>query len=94
MGSSICIRLINQGFQVAIYNRTISKMKSLEEKGAEIFDSPKEIADNSDFLITCVTDFEAINKICFQKNGIQETDNKNIIVADFSTLSPRESAFC
>ncbi|MGE0243737.1 MAG: NAD(P)-dependent oxidoreductase [Nitrososphaeraceae archaeon] len=94
MGSSISLRLINQGFQVAIYNRTISKTKSLEEKGAEIFGSPKEIADNSDFLITCVTDFDAINKVCFQENGIQETDNTNVVVADFSTLSPTESALC
>ena len=71
MGSNICSGLINQGFRVAIYNRTISKTKSLENEGAEIFDSPKEIADNADLIITRLTDFEAINKVCFQKNGIQ-----------------------
>jgi 3-hydroxyisobutyrate dehydrogenase len=69
-------------------------MELLEEKGAKIFGSPKEIADNSDFLITCVTNFNAINKVCFQKNGIQETDNKNVVIADFSTLSPAESSYC
>jgi 3-hydroxyisobutyrate dehydrogenase len=94
MGNSICLRLISQGFEVGIYNRTISKTKSLEKEGAEIFDSPKEIADNADLIINCVRDFEATKKICFQKNGIQETDNKKVIVADFSTVSPTESIFC
>ena len=94
MGSMICLRLLNQGYRVNIYNRTISKSKSLEKEGAEIFYSPKEIADNADLIITCVTDFEAINKVYFEKNGIQETDNKNVIVADFSTISPSQSISC
>ena len=94
MGSSICLRLINEGFQVGIYNRNISKLIPLEEKGAKIFHTPKEIANNTDFIIICVTNFEAVNTICFQKDGIQETENANVIIGDFSTLSPRESIYC
>jgi 3-hydroxyisobutyrate dehydrogenase len=94
MGSNICLRLINEGFEVGIYNRNVSKLISLEKKGAKIFNTPKEIANNADFIIICVTNFEAVNTICFQKDGLQETENANIIIADFSTLSPKESIYC
>jgi 3-hydroxyisobutyrate dehydrogenase len=88
------MRLLNEGFIVNVYNRTISKSKPLEKKGAKIFNTPKEIANNSDLIIICVTNFEAVNSICFQKNGIQETENTNVIVSDFSTLSPKDSIYC
>ncbi|HYY71926.1 MAG TPA: NAD(P)-dependent oxidoreductase [Nitrososphaeraceae archaeon] len=94
MGSNICLRLINEGFQVSIYNRNISKSIPLEKKGAKIFHTPKEIANNTDFIIICVTNFEAVNTICFHKDGILETENANVIIGDFSTLSPRESIYC
>jgi len=64
------------------------------KKGAKVFNTPKEVADFSDFIITCVTNFEAVNKIFFSKNGVIETVNKNVIVSDFSTISPKESDYC
>lgn len=94
MGSNICLRLINEGYQVGIYNRNSSKLVPLERRGAKIFNTPKEIANNSDLIIICVTNFDAVNTVCFEKNGIQETENMNVIIADFSTISPRESIYC
>ena len=70
--------------KLVLYNRNISKSIPLEKKGAKIFHTPKEIANNADFIIICVTNFEAVNNICFQKDGIQETENANVIIADFT----------
>lgn len=94
MGSNLSLRLIRKGFQVNVNNRNISKALAMEKKGAKVFKTPKEVADFSDFIITCVTNFEAVNKIFFSKNGVIETVNKNVIVSDFSTISPKESDYC
>ncbi len=94
MGSNLSLRLIRKGFQVNVSNRDISKALAMGKKGAKVFKTPKEVADFSDFIITCVTNFEAVNKIFFSKNGIIETVNKNVIVSDFSTISPKESDYC
>ena len=83
MGSNLCLRLIRKGFQVNVHNRNVSKSLAIEKKGAKVFNTPKEVADYSDFIITCVTNFEAVNKIYFYKNGVSETKNKNVIVSDF-----------
>ena len=94
MGSNLSLRLIRKGFQVNVNNRDISKALAMGKKGAKVFKTPKEVADFSDFIITCVTNFEAVNKIFFSKNGVIETVNKNVIVSDFSTISPKESDYC
>jgi len=94
MGSNLSLRLIRKGFQVNINNRNISKTLAIEKKGAKVLNTPKEVADSSDFIITCVTNFEAVNRIYFSKNGVSETTNKNVIVSDFSTISPKESVYC
>jgi 3-hydroxyisobutyrate dehydrogenase len=94
MGSNLSLRLIRKGFQVNVNNRDISKAIAMGKKGAKVFKTPKEVADFSDFIITCVTNFEAVNKIFFSKNGVIETLNKNVIVSDFSTISPKESDYC
>jgi len=94
MGRNLSLRLIRKGFQVNVNNRNISKALAMGKKGAKVFNTPKEVADFSDFIITCVTNFEAVNKIFFSKNGVIETVNKNVIVSDFSTISPKESDYC
>jgi len=94
MGRNLSLRLIRKGFQVNVNNRDISKALAMGKKGAKVFKTPKEVADFSDFIITCVTNFEAVNKIFFSKNGVIETVNKNVIVSDFSTISPKESDYC
>ena len=94
MGRNLSLRLIRKGFQVNVNNRNISKALAMGKKGAKVFKTPKEVADFSDFIITCVTNFEAVNRIFFSKNGVIETVNKNVIVSDFSTISPKESDYC
>ncbi len=94
MGSNLSLRLIRKGFQVNVNNRDISKALAMGKKGAKVFKTPKQVADFSDFIIACVTNFEAVNKIFFSKNGVIETLNKNVIVSDFSTISPKESDYC
>ena len=94
MGSNLCLRLLRKGFQVNVNNRDLSKSLLLEKKGAKLCNSPKDLADCSDFIITCVTNFEAVTRVFFHKDGIYDTENKNVIVSDFSTISPNESIYC
>jgi len=45
MGFAMARRLINAGYDVAVYNRTRAKAEPLGELGATIVDSPAELAD-------------------------------------------------
>ena len=95
MGSGIATRLISTGHKVSVYNRTVSKASRFSES-ATVVSSPKELADSCDLVITVVTDFAAVKEILFGKDtsGIIETSNRSAIVADASTISPAQSAYC
>src|SRR5215213_7073163 len=93
MGSGITKRLINSGHLVLIYNRTHSKTQHFSNK-ATVALSPRELAEGCDLLITVVTDFDAVKDILFGTDGVVESGNHNLVVADASTISPSQSEHC
>jgi 3-hydroxyisobutyrate dehydrogenase len=93
MGSGIAKRLINNGHQVSVYNRTRSKSQHFSNK-ATIVSSPKELAQSCDLVITVVTNFDALNDVLFGSEGVIESGNSNLVVADVSTISPAQSEHC
>lgn len=93
MGSGIAKRLINNGHQVSVYNRTRSKSQHFSNK-ATIVSSPMELAQNCDLVITIVTNIDALNDVLFGSEGVIESGNSNLVVADVSTISPAQSEHC
>ena len=93
MGSGITRRLINSGHTVSIYNRTGSKAQQFSNKATRAL-SPRELAEGCDLVITVVTDFDAVKNVLFGTNGVIESGNHNLVVADASTISPSQSEHC
>ncbi len=91
LGSAVGLHLLEEGFELSVFNRTKEKTKSLENKGAKVFDFPKEVATNSDLVITVVKDADAVKKVCFGDNGIVFGNHDGLCVADMSTINPSES---
>ena len=91
LGHAVASRLLDTGFEVTAYNRTKEKTLQLKEKGAKIVTSPKDVAKNSDLIITIVKNADAVKEISFAKNGIIEGNHEGLIVSDMSTVDPVES---
>jgi 3-hydroxyisobutyrate dehydrogenase len=91
LGEAVALNLLNLGFQVSVYNRTKEKVSKVEKNGAIVMNSPKLVADNSELVIIVVKDAIAVKEVSFGKNGIIESENKKLIVADMSTIEPTES---
>ena len=91
LGEAVALNLLNLGFDVSVYNRTKEKAAEVEKNGATVMDSPKAVADNSELIIIIVKDASAVKEVSFGKNGITESENKKLIVADMSTIEPSES---
>ncbi len=94
LGASITERLLNQGIKINIYNRDKTKLKIFEDLGAKSFDNVCSLANESDFIITCVTDFESLRDVYFNKQGIIESNNSQLIIADCTTIRPDQSLYC
>jgi 3-hydroxyisobutyrate dehydrogenase len=91
LGKALATRLLNTGHMVIVYNRTREKAESLKSIGAQVVDSPKQVAKGSDLVVTIVKDAKAVESVSFGKDGIVHGKHENLIVADISTISPISS---
>ena len=88
LGEAVGLHLLESGYSLTVYNRTVSKTKFLKEKGADIADQPRHVAESSELIITCVKDADAVNQILFGHNGLVAGKHADMTVADMSTINP------
>jgi len=91
LGEAVVLNLLTSGYDVAVYNRTKEKTIEVEKKGAKVMDSPKTVAENAELIIIIVKDSTAVREVAFGENGIIESKNEKLIVADMSTIDSTES---
>ena len=89
MGLPMASNLIKDGFNLVVYNRTLSKCSQLEEKGAVVVQTPADVAKNAKMIITMVTDSPDVEDILLGEEGIMSTIKEGSIVIDMSTISPK-----
>lgn len=91
LGNAVGLHLLESGFKLTVFNRTKVKTRDLEQHGATVVNTPKEVAKVSDIVITVVKDADAVKEISFGKDGIVEGKHDGLIVADMSTINPNQS---
>jgi 3-hydroxyisobutyrate dehydrogenase len=91
LGEAVGLHLLDVGYEVTIFNRTKEKMKKLKEKGASIAESPKQVAKNSDLIITIVKDADAVKEVIFGNSGIIFGKHDGMCIADMSTVNPNST---
>jgi len=88
MGKPMAMNLLKAGYPLTVWNRTRSKMDELVAMGAYGAESPKEVAEKSDVVITMVTDAAAVEQVILGPNGVIHGARPGLIVIDMSTISP------
>lgn len=92
MGSALAKRLLADGHDLTVYNRTRSKAEPLAALGAKIVDTPVELADR-DVVFIMVSAPADLEQVTIGENGLL-TDKKFAprIIIDSSTVSEEASA--
>ena len=88
MGFSMCARLMDEGYSLAVYNRTRSKAAPLLEKGATWCASPGEVAACSEVIFTIVGFPNDVEEVYFGENGIFSHASSGRILIDMTTTRP------
>ena len=91
LGKAVAKRLLDTGHKVIVYNRTRDKTESLKNLGATVADTPKDLAQGCELVITIVKDSDAVESVSFDKNGIIYGKHDGLTVADMSTINPVSS---
>lgn len=85
MGYALALNLRDKGWDVVVYNRTISKVEEIQKEGVRGAKSLKELVDVLDgprVIWTMLTAGEATKSILFEKGGLKELLNEGDIVIE------------
>jgi 3-hydroxyisobutyrate dehydrogenase-like beta-hydroxyacid dehydrogenase len=88
MGSEMVDRLLAKGHSVTGYNRTRSKAERLIAKGMKFAESPREVAEAADVVLSMVTNGTALKGIAEGPNGFLAGLRAGKILVDISTVGP------
>jgi 3-hydroxyisobutyrate dehydrogenase-like beta-hydroxyacid dehydrogenase len=86
MGFQLATRLLDAGYDVAVYNRTRAKAEPLAEKGASIVDRPVDLAER-DIVFSMVAASKDLEQVMLGEGGLLTGDAAPRIIADSSTVS-------
>ena len=88
MGKPMAKNLIQAGYPLVVYNRTVSKAQELVELGARQVSFPKEVSDNAKIIITIVSDSPEVESVILGEHGVIEGVRQGSVVVDMSSISP------
>jgi len=91
MGQGIVPRLMAAGHPVTGWNRSKDKAKPLIDAGMRWGDTPRQVAEASDVVLSIVTDGAAVRAVALGEDGIIAGLKPENIYADMSTIAPEVS---
>ena len=91
LGEAVGLHLLDSGFEVIVFNRTKDKVGNLVKHGATAVDTPKDVAEKSELIITVVKDASAVSDVAFGEDGIIHGRHDGLTIADMSTINPNSA---
>jgi len=88
MGKPMAKNLLEAGHELVVYNRTREKAEELTEDGATVADNPREVAEQSDVIITMLPDSPQVEEVLAGEGGVVEGVSEGDLIVDMSTISP------
>lgn len=88
MGKSMAGHFVKAGYEVHVYTRTKAKAQELIHNGAIWQDTPGEIAQNCQVIMTMVGFPSDVEEVYFGQNGILASAKPGSYLIDLTTSSP------
>lgn len=88
MGRPMARNLLSGGFAVTVYGRRKPVIDELVAAGASAAESPREVAERSDVVITMLPDSPDVKSVVVGPDGVLEGSRPGMVVIDMSTISP------
>jgi 2-hydroxy-3-oxopropionate reductase len=89
MGMPMARNLMDSGYELTVHNRSPEKAEELgKEGGAAVAATPREVAENSDVVITMLPDSPQVREVVAGEDGVLEGISEGALLIDMSTISP------
>ena len=91
MGKPMSKNLLKAGYELVVSGHNKAVAEEMKALGAEVRDTPKEIAAVSDIVITMLPNSPQVKEVALGKNGIIEGAKKGSVLIDMSSIAPLAS---
>jgi 3-hydroxyisobutyrate dehydrogenase len=91
MGEAMTRRLLDRGYRVTAWNREPARLNFVTTHGAVAAASAADVTSQSDVVLMCVLNTEAVESCVFGENGIARTGKRGQRLIDFSTVDPHRT---
>jgi 2-hydroxy-3-oxopropionate reductase len=91
MGHPMARNLLQAGYPLTVYNRSRPTVENLVVDGATAADSPQQVAQSSDIVITCLPDSPDVESVVLGGAGILSGARPGMLYIDMSTIAPATS---
>jgi len=88
MGKPMARNLLKAGFPLVVFSRSKRPVEELVKEGAVSGDSPREVAERSEVLITMLPDSPEVKEVILGKDGILQGAKTGTVVIDMSSINP------
>jgi len=88
MGTAMTRRLLEQGWQVTVWNLEPDRVPPLVAEGAVAAATPAAVTAASDIVILCVLHTDAVQDVVFGPQGVVEAGAAGKVLIDHSTIDP------
>jgi len=91
MGKPMAKNLLKAGYSLIVYDIVPDKIKDVVEAGAKAGRSSKEVAENSEIIITMLPNSPEVREAVLGANGVLEGAKSGTILIDMSSIAPLAS---
>ncbi len=91
MGKPMVQNLLKARYSVTVFNRSSNAIEFLTTQGATPATSPKQVAEQSDIVITCLPDSPDVEFVVLGENGVLSGARPGMLFIDMSTIAPATS---
>ena len=89
MGAAIANRLLGLDHEVTVWNRTAHKAQALAAAGAKAASTPAELAGRAEFIISILSNAEAVEQAYHGAQGLLSGDVRGKLFIEMSTVRPQ-----
>ncbi|WP_161880992.1 2-hydroxy-3-oxopropionate reductase [Deinococcus alpinitundrae] len=88
MGLPMAGHLLKAGYPLTVHNRSPEPERTLAAQGASVARSPREVAEQSDIVITMLPDSPQVEEVVLGENGAIEGLRSGSLYIDMSSIAP------
>lgn len=88
MGKPMATNLLKAGYNLVVHDINLNAVQELEDMGASRADSPSQVAQKCEIIITMLPNSPDVELVILGKDGILETAVPETLVIDMSSINP------